>query len=82
VRRANAYVEAGIIETCYNIEKDGDENEKIKVVYILGMMCFNNEVISIYILCLYPIFIKFTTNILIYMMRIATPCGHISPERD
>eukprot|EP00299_Pterocystis_sp_00344_P002536 c12866_g1_i1.p1 GENE.c12866_g1_i1~~c12866_g1_i1.p1 ORF type:complete len:612 (-),score=102.30 c12866_g1_i1:148-1983(-) len=43
VRRANAYVAADIINVCFDIEQEGDENDKIKVVYILGMMCFNNE---------------------------------------
>ncbi len=44
VRRANEYVEAGVIDECYRIEETCDESMKIKAVYILGMMCFNNEV--------------------------------------
>lgn len=43
VRRANAYVDAGIIDLCYTIEREDNESDKVKVVYILGMVCFNNE---------------------------------------
>eukprot|EP00301_Raphidiophrys_heterophryoidea_P005359 c12257_g1_i7.p1 GENE.c12257_g1_i7~~c12257_g1_i7.p1 ORF type:complete len:662 (+),score=203.09 c12257_g1_i7:726-2711(+) len=43
VSRADAYVDAGMIPLCYEMEKKYGEEEKIKSIYILGMFCFNNE---------------------------------------
>jgi len=51
VPRANAYVEAGLISQVYKIavlsEKSADEERMlVKVLYILGMLCFNNLAVT------------------------------------
>eukprot|EP00301_Raphidiophrys_heterophryoidea_P020935 c5500_g1_i1.p1 GENE.c5500_g1_i1~~c5500_g1_i1.p1 ORF type:complete len:658 (+),score=151.86 c5500_g1_i1:37-2010(+) len=43
VKRANSYVEHGIVDICFNVFREGIEGDMVKVVYILGMVCFNNE---------------------------------------
>lgn len=52
VPRANAYVEAGLISQVYRIaglsEKNAMDEERmlVKVLYILGMLCFNNLAVT------------------------------------